>query len=109
MLWRAKWARHAKALGARRAKGLPVPAGYLKRPRIRSVDHEYLEAFDSLHRSRKMGHSSPEPVQVSEILAYVMLRGIVCAGARVKYLRLVQLMDQAYLDHWAEENPPPKA
>lgn len=56
-----------------------------------------------------MGHSAPNPIQVSEVLAYVTLRGIACDGSRVKYLRLVRLMDRSFLDQWAEENPPPKA
>ena len=67
-------------------------------------DMAYYNAFNSLNRSRQsggMGGSSP--ILVSEVLAYCQLVGIASGKERVKYLNLVQDLDQICLTHWAEE------
>lgn len=58
----------------------------------------------ALNRSRQSGGmGAASPISVSEILAYCQLVGIANQRERVKYLNLVQDLDQICLTHWAEE------
>lgn len=70
---------------------------------MKVYDREYLDAFYSLSQARPSGFGGPEAIPVSDILSYVNLVGIVSREERLKYLRLIQRMDRAYLDHAREE------
>jgi hypothetical protein len=45
----------------------------------------------------------PEPIAIAEILAYVNLMGIASQPERLKYLRLIQLLDLTYLAFMREK------
>lgn len=66
-------------------------------------DVPYQEAFFALSAARGSGMGGPNPIPVSELLAYLNLMGIASYTARSKYLRLVQQMDSTYLGHCAEK------
>lgn len=55
-----------------------------------------------------MGVNAPDPLQVSEILAYCQLVGIASLASRAKYLKLLQALDGIYLEHWHSTHPSPK-
>jgi hypothetical protein len=81
-----------------RAKKTGVkPAPLLTRPKLKYQDVEYFEAYEALASGRPPGFTGPGAIPVSEILAYVNLVGIASRDARLKYLRLIQAMDQTYL------------
>jgi hypothetical protein len=52
-----------------------------------------------------MGHASPTPLQISEVLAYLQLVGIAEVELRSKYLRILQTLDRVYLKHWSDTQP----
>lgn len=59
-----------------------------------------------LHVARAFGAAAPHPIAIAEIHALCSILGIVRRSERLKYLRLIQLLDGVFLAHWAEKNPP---
>lgn len=82
-----------------------APPPLLNRPKLKQQDLEFLDAYDHLTTSRRMGVSAPDPLQVSEILALCQLLGIASADHRAKYLRIIQKLDRTFLDHWEKTRP----
>ena len=74
----------------------------LERPKLKREDLPYWEAFLVLGHSRTSGTGGPNPLAVSEILSLVCMGGIAYLGDKPKYLRLMQKLDSAYLEHHAE-------
>ncbi len=81
------------------------PAALLSRPKLRVTDVPFADAFYALHAARTFGAAAPNPISLAEIWAYVSFQGIASPAERSKYLRLIQLLDQVYLGHWADKNP----
>lgn len=79
------------------------PGPLLSRPRIKLLDKEYLDAFHTLSKSRPRDMAGPGAIPVSDVLAYVNLVGVASGEERVKYLRLIQQMDDVFLEHAREE------
>jgi hypothetical protein len=75
----------------------------LERPTLKREDLPYREAFFVLNDARTSGMNSANPLQVSEILALVVMGGIAYIGDKPKYLRLMQKLDRTYLNHQAEK------
>lgn len=105
MAWQLRWGAHAKVLEERARRTGKVTPALKARPRIRVTDVPFSDAFYQLNQARVYGHAAPNPIAVSEIAAYCSMQGIASQGERSKYLRLIQLLDQVYLTHWAEKNP----
>jgi len=63
-----------------------------------------MEAYQACDHGRSMGHSAPNPISVSEVMAYCSGVGIASVTERAKYLRLIQKLDLAFLAHWSEKN-----
>ena len=61
-----------------------------------------MQAFDTLSRSRQVGMSSPQPLQLREMLAYLELVGIHERQQRLRYVRILQTLDDVYLAHVLE-------
>jgi len=62
------------------------------------------EAYMSLTQSRQFGMSSPQPIAVSEILAYAEYNRIEDTVDREELLHHVQCMDQVFLADYAARN-----
>lgn len=75
-----------------RANGDVHPAE-LTKTALRSEDERYYGVFRSLSASRIWTQIGPNPIQVSEVRAYMDMAGIEDSATRMKYLRLVQGMD----------------
>jgi hypothetical protein len=103
--WRLKWGRHLKAFKQRAKKTGVVAAPLLNQPNLKEQDLEFLRAYDHAAHSRRFGMSAPDPLQVSELQALCSMLGIVSSGDKSKYLRILQKMDRAFLDHWDETHP----
>lgn len=98
-----------KALKARAKRTGITPVALLNRPRLQPKDVPFRDAFYALSNSRPASMGGAGAIPVSEVLAYLQLVGIVSVAARSKYLRLVQAMDQVFLDHMAQANSTPVA
>ena len=109
MAWQLKWASHVKVLEDRARRTGVKPAALKSRPKLRLTDAPFAEAFFALSSARTYGAAAPNPISISEIWAYVSFQGIASQAERSKYLRLIQLLDQVYLTHWAEKNPSPSS
>lgn len=55
------------------------------------------EAFSFLSSSRQMGFNGPQPISLTEILAYAEFRGIHSPDEREELLHHVQKLDSQYL------------
>ena len=85
-----------------KARGV-VPAALASRPTLKKEDLPYQGAFLSLHSARTFGMSGPDPIRVTEVLAYLELVGIASPEHRAKYLRLIQTQDAVFLENHAEK------
>jgi hypothetical protein len=65
----------------------------LTRPALRSENRRYYDAYRSLSAGRTWSQVGPNPIQVSEVQAYVHLCGMEDPATCMKYLRLIQGMD----------------
>lgn len=74
------------------------------RPRLKNVDLPYYNAFQLLSPSRPFGGMGGRgAIAISEVLAFCELVGIAIREERLKYLLLIQELDQVYLEHAAAE------
>lgn len=64
-----------------------------RKPALRAEDRRYYDAFRALSASRLCVDGNPQPLQISEIKAYVELVGIESPETKLKYLRLMQGLD----------------
>jgi hypothetical protein len=68
-----------------------------------------MDAYYSLTAARSSGFGGAEPIQISEIVAYLDLVGILDRDERAKYLRHVQRLDNAYLTYAREKDAQARA
>lgn len=74
------------------------------RPKLKPGDDRYMDFFAVLNQGRTYSDmGGPQPIQVSEINALLQLEGIDLREAKVKYVRIVQMLDRVYLDYVAEK------
>lgn len=78
-----------------------TPRALLDRPPLRAADRHYLEAFYELSRGRSIGEV-PQPIALTDFLAYCELMDIRSQEQRLKLYGLVAQLDSAYLNHFAE-------
>ncbi len=72
---------------------------YLNKPALRDDCIKYLDAFRLLSASRLWSEVGPQPIQLSEIKAYMQLVGIKDKSTKLKYVRLIRSMDSVTLKH----------
>lgn len=65
----------------------------LTKPALNAEDRRYHDAYRALSASRLWSQIGPNPIQVSEVAAYLSLLGIEDTETKLKYLRLIQGMD----------------
>jgi hypothetical protein len=103
LAWTLKWGDHVKAFELQ-TKKTGIPAGPMKnRPRLHREDVPYYNAFQTCNASRPLGPGGAGAIPISEVLAFLQLVGIAIREERVKYLHLIQDLDNLALEHWAEE------
>lgn len=56
-----------------------------------------MQAFGVLTRARESGVNGPQPIKVSEILAYLQLAEVASPEQRVRFTSVLQGLDGAYL------------
>lgn len=69
------------------------------KPALRSDCIKYLDVFRLLSACRLWGEAGPQPLQLGEIRAALDLHGLEEAATKVKYARLLKLMDSVELTH----------
>lgn len=72
-------------------------------------DHRYLTAFHTLNRARQHGMAGVQPLQLTEIEAFLGIASITEPQKRLRYAQLIQEMDAVFLDHMAERAEAAKA
>ena len=55
------------------------------------------EGFLTISASRQMGFNGPQPISLSEVLAFLTYRGISDPEEREQFLTLVQALDQVFI------------
>jgi hypothetical protein len=71
------------------------------------------EAFMMLSSTRQQGMGGPQPISLTELLAYCQYHAIQDSEEREEILHLVQHLDRVFLAHYAEKSkskankPPP--
>lgn len=55
------------------------------------------EGFLTISASRQMGFNGPQPISLSEVLAFLHYRGIEDQEEREEFVTLVQALDQVYM------------
>lgn len=73
-------------------------------PKLKRFDEIYLNAYNVLANSRGSGMAGPQPISLTEISAYFSVLGIDDQAERVKYVALIQRLDQVYLQHAGEQS-----
>jgi hypothetical protein len=98
-----EWGGSANFFKALREDGTPHPAD-LGRPALRNDCIKYLEAFRYLSACRIWTEVGPQPVQVSEVKAYLDIIGITDPYTKKKYLTLVRELDGTQMQHLARKH-----
>lgn len=68
-------------------------------PKLKRFDDVYLDAYFTLSNCRESNMGGPCPIRLSEIDAYFRVMGIDERAERVKYVALIQQLDQVFLEH----------
>jgi len=66
-------------------------------PALDFVQQWYVTAFWELQNSRDVGFGGPQPLKISEMNAYLDMKGIHGTDKRTRFVEIVQALDQAYL------------
>jgi len=104
LAWCLRWGAHVKAFEAQAKKTGVVPNPLKSRPHLLNKDAVYYHAFTTLSQARpSAGMGGRSAIPVSEVLAFCQLVGIASREERLKYLSLIQELDQICLEHWADE------
>lgn len=82
--------------------GVPHPA-HASKPTLRSDCIRYYDAFRHLSVSRLWNQVGPQPIQINEIHTYLNLVGIEDTSTKLKYLRLIQTLDNVERDFIAQQ------
>lgn len=79
------------------------PFALRNRKKLRQDCTDYMHAFHELHPTRMHNEGGHQPLQPSEISAYLPFLGISGEEAKAKFFRLMLSMDQAYMNHHFEQ------
>lgn len=67
-------------------------------PEVEEFCKIFWDGFDFLSERRIQTEVGPQPIQISEILAYVEYVGIFDSDTRDSFLRIVQHLDRTYIN-----------
>lgn len=91
-MWKAEWGDKTEFLEDLEDSGMS-PKALENKPEIHTWMIEYIDAFEVLNQTRSYG-MAPNPISLTEILAYLQLYGSSDAASFVKY---ILAMDEAFL------------
>jgi hypothetical protein len=80
-----------------------MPAPLAEEPTLEDHEIGYFEVFSGLSSSRSYADGSPQPIRVSEVLAYCQLMGIDRLEQRQDTLQMVQALDGVWMTHQVEK------
>lgn len=105
MAWSLTYGEYVKVFEDRARRTGVVPPPLQNRPRLQPQDMPYIEAFNCVSRGRPIGDmGGTGRIAVSEIHAYLQVVGIANKSLRVKYLRLIQMLDDVFVGHYLERD-----
>lgn len=73
-------------------------------PKLQSLDKEYLDAYYRLSARRTSSLGGPNPISIESIVAYMAAVEVDSVTERLKYMDLIQTMDDAFMSYWADKN-----
>lgn len=76
-----------------------TPKALLNRVPLRIDCLKYKQAFYALSGQRPYNQTGPQPIPLSEVLAYLAIKGIDDEDERDTYLDAIPAMDGVYLEH----------
>lgn len=97
-----KWGRQEELLRQIERDTGTTPKALIDRPELARPNWPDLAAFDLLDSSRLVNQVGPQPLQVSEVLAYLELAGVEDVEDRVLFLHRMKVMDTILLNHHRE-------
>lgn len=98
MEWHLEWSPFQASLKKARKRGADVPAlDAMVEPHDDLGD--VWQAFFELCASRTAGYSGANPIQPSNIRAWLDINGVIDTGDRRRYYELITVMDLEYLAH----------
>ena len=100
MLWQLQWGEQIEFLEEVEARTGETPAALLNRPTRWVWLEEYLQAFDTLSRSRSIGFSR-NPISFQDIVTYAQFYDVEDFDS---FCLLIQYIDRDYLEYLAERD-----
>lgn len=94
-----EWGREIPALLQVKEEFGITPKALANRPLPKRDCTKYREAFGVLSVSRYYGENGPQPISLSDILAFFVLSGIDDMDDREVYRNHIQSMDGVFLEH----------
>jgi hypothetical protein len=79
------------------------PKAIEEKPAVTEFAAGYINAFNSLSRSRGIGMNGPLPITISEVWALLSIVGV-GNGNGEKFLRIVQTLDGMWLEDYSNRN-----
>lgn len=70
----------------------------LSRPKLRTELVEYMNEFRTLSLSRQFNEAGILPIQISEIEAYLRMKGVPPGAAQLRHLRFIQALDSVHVE-----------
>lgn len=101
-----EWGPHQAFLeGLKKTTG-QTPRALLSKPGgLTFVEHQLYDAYSTISHSRTYyGEGYPNPLQFSEISAYIGIVGVYDRAAAIRLMAVVKLMDGAFLDFWTNKH-----
>lgn len=69
------------------------------------IEHEFFDAYNTISQSRThYGEGYPNPLQLSEIWAYIKIASGFDSNQALRLLAVVKKMDTTFLNHWFDKN-----
>ena len=98
-MWELQWGQQLKTLlEIEKATG-ETPRGLRDRKVLRDDCRGYLDAFYALSTQRGYNEAGQQPLQVSEITAYLTHMGISGGEGGMRFFRHLLRLDRTYIDH----------
>ena len=82
-----------------------VPKALQERPKVKAHLAYLLEAFHDLS-SQRLVSQFPQPIQISEVMAYASLIGMDTPAERERLLDTVRILDAIYLEEIRKASAP---
>lgn len=103
--WELEWGPQVKTLQEIEKTTGITPKALQGRPTLRRDCKDYLAAFFELSPARLYNEAGQQPLQYTEIVAYLTEFGVSGEELRARFVRLIRKLDVAYMDfHFTKQS-----